>query len=181
MTLVGGGTPSIGRRSGWLSGNPTGDWMELGPLRVMVLQMGSKIPVWVLGAPSSAGGVVGQRLSWWDDGSVLTHEGLLWSVRMSSHVATGQTPLLHVQILLMGTAIGMGRYSRHFSVDRRAIRLFPGRVRSRGCWSSIDMECLERDRDAVGVLVGQMLENEPGGSVLSVDQVRRYHRKHRLL
>ncbi|KAJ4969183.1 hypothetical protein NE237_015884 [Protea cynaroides] len=38
MTLVGGGTPSKGKRSGWLSGNPIGDWVESGPSDVMVLE-----------------------------------------------------------------------------------------------------------------------------------------------
>ncbi|KAJ4975148.1 hypothetical protein NE237_000254 [Protea cynaroides] len=95
---------SSGRRSDWLSGNLTGDWEDLGSSGIMVLQMGSEIPVRLLGAPLSAGGIIDRRLPWCDDGSVLTHEDVLWSVRTSSHVAKGRTPLLHVQMLSMGNA-----------------------------------------------------------------------------
>ncbi|KAJ4958587.1 hypothetical protein NE237_025698 [Protea cynaroides] len=69
---------SSDRRSGLLSGNLTGDWEDLGSSEVMVLQMGSKIPVRLLGAPLSAGGVIDRRLPWCDDDSVLTHEDVLW-------------------------------------------------------------------------------------------------------
>ncbi|KAJ4953547.1 hypothetical protein NE237_030379 [Protea cynaroides] len=44
---------------------------------------------------------------------------------------------------------------RHFSVDRRAIRSFLGRVRSRGCWSCADRECLENDSDVE--VIGEIL------------------------